>query len=377
MKRSLFTLLMIVFVPSALLMAQAYTFGYDAAGNRTSRTLDCEGVPGVELGAPAAEFCEGASIILDAGNDFESYIWDEEEGGSQLIITSPGTYVLEVTDTYGCVSTDQVTVTMTPSPIINLDAPPPICEGSSYIIDAGSGYETYTWDGTPGTSQLEVTTAGTYLLVATDANNCISTGSVTITTLPTPEIRIANLYDPDAILPNPLIADITETINLVVLGGNSDGTYLWSDNNTSDRRVIPMQVIQDLYDGYVEGWVQFTAINGCTGEDAVILQVATPPQSVAESSNEEENNILNEEILEQTVYNLFPNPTNDKFFVSVSDPQKVKRIILFDLKGNVLQNFENIKSYPFEVDLSKHPNGVYLLKVIEEFSFREFKVIRN
>ena len=143
MKKLYFTFFLIVFTGSVALNGQtAITFGYDNAGNRISRAIDCEGQPKVELGDPTAAFCEGNIMLVDAGTGFESYIWNGEEGESQLVITNPGTYRLEVVDEFGCISSDEVDVSIIASEIINLGGDVTICEGNSHILDAGSSFET-------------------------------------------------------------------------------------------------------------------------------------------------------------------------------------------------------------------------------------------
>lgn len=56
------------------------------------------------------EFCKGKTIILDAGSGFTSYLWNTGATTQTIIVSTPGTYSVKVTNNFGCENTDNVQV---------------------------------------------------------------------------------------------------------------------------------------------------------------------------------------------------------------------------------------------------------------------------
>ena len=73
--------------------------------------------------------------------------------------------------------------------------------------------------------------------------------------------------------------------------------------------------------------------------------------------------VLNEGSLENG-FKIYPNPSNGNFTV---DTHMLKydniTISVYDLLGSKIQKFENIKSFPFKMDLNELSNGIYYFKI--------------
>lgn len=73
--------------------------------------------------------------------------------------------------------------------------------------------------------------------------------------------------------------------------------------------------------------------------------------------------VLNEGSLENG-FQIYPNPSNGNFTV---DTHMLKydniSISVYDLLGSKIQKFENIKSFPFKMDLNDLSNGIYYFKI--------------
>jgi len=73
--------------------------------------------------------------------------------------------------------------------------------------------------------------------------------------------------------------------------------------------------------------------------------------------------LLNEGSLENG-FKIYPNPSNGNFTV---DTHMLKydniSISVYDLLGSKIQKFENIKSFPFKMDLNDLSNGIYYFKI--------------
>lgn len=83
--------------------------------------------PEVNLGDDR-NFCEGTSVTLDAGFNFEGYIWSTGATNSSIDVSAPGAYWVEVTDANLCTNRDTVNLTMDPLPVA-----PQILSGPSTV----------------------------------------------------------------------------------------------------------------------------------------------------------------------------------------------------------------------------------------------------
>src|SRR5213075_846202 len=67
-------------------------------------------VPSISLGNDTVV---SASITLDAGGGFASYLWSNSETTQTILVGNTGTYSVTVTDANGCVASDTINVLMT------------------------------------------------------------------------------------------------------------------------------------------------------------------------------------------------------------------------------------------------------------------------
>lgn len=141
-------------------------------------------ISAVDLGVATANVCAGDSLLLDAGT-FNSYAWSTTEVSQSIYVSAVGMYVVTVTDSLGCVSSDSTDITTSlPVPAITglVDT---ICANGSMILDAGAGFSSYSWT-TSGSSQSETVNGAslplgdnTVTVTVTDANGCSNTDAVT------------------------------------------------------------------------------------------------------------------------------------------------------------------------------------------------------
>ncbi|MFA8437210.1 MAG: hypothetical protein ACEPOZ_22095, partial [Marinifilaceae bacterium] len=136
--------------------------------------------PMVDLG-PNQELASGGSIVLDAGKDVVSYLWNDGSVDRWLTVDQPGVYSVRVTDSNGCTAIDMVTVS-------DGSAFPPqvslgdtiICEGNSVDLDAGSGF-LFNWNTGDLTGKItvaptETTTYSLRVFEPDESNQLIENG---------------------------------------------------------------------------------------------------------------------------------------------------------------------------------------------------------
>ncbi len=130
--------------------------------------------------------CEGNFITFDAGTH-NSYLWSDGSTEQTLTTGDSGTYWVEVTNEFGVtVKSDDLNVTVNPTPIVEYQTTSPLCyESNSGQIVLSSLNNTpvasVVWDNGLTGSVLEELSAGVYAYLYTDINGCEASGSVELT----------------------------------------------------------------------------------------------------------------------------------------------------------------------------------------------------
>ncbi len=234
-----------------LLMVGGLQSGADLYGQ-------CQGF-NVSVDAPPwYSFCAGEMIDLvstvSGGTGPYTYSWST--GGTGPIETIPGPAVsmnifLTVTDANGCVATASAHIKPQNMNIFISVSGGPACEIVEFITLQATGGPTYTylWSTGETTQSIDVNTAGTYSVTATDSDTgCTAEASVTPTffPLPTPEI-IGDIL---------VCTGVPTTLSVT---GGPYATYQWGPNGGSSP-----ELITDVAGNYT---VTITDDNGCPGED--------------------------------------------------------------------------------------------------------------
>ncbi len=141
-------------------------------------------------------YCTNSFTTLTATGG-TMYSWSGPGGATssidQIVVTTPGTYTVIVTDDNNCTSTESVDVIEDAnlSPVI---AGTNICDGSTTTLDAGI-FTMWQWfdpSGTPlGTSQTQdVSAPGIYSVEVQDASGCTGSGTFEVMEFSTPTVNV-------------------------------------------------------------------------------------------------------------------------------------------------------------------------------------------
>lgn len=155
----------------------------DAIGNSTSvvdnAIFTINNLPVVNAG-PDQAVCQGTSVTLTATGAI-IYVWNNGVmNGVSFVPTSTATYTVTGTDANGCINTDQVTVTVSPLPIVNAGPDQSVCPGASVTL-SGSGASSYSWNnGVTNNVPFVPTSTMTYTVTGTSMQGCINTDQVTV-----------------------------------------------------------------------------------------------------------------------------------------------------------------------------------------------------
>jgi len=153
-------------------------------------------VSGVSVG-PNQTICPGTSATLTAysnGIPSPSYLWTPGNLTGATVIVTPASTTIYTVTVNGSL-TSSVTVTVRPKPVVNAGPDVSIAAASTVSLNASVTFLTvapyaYAWSTTGGsivsggaTPTLTVGAAGTYSVMVTDANGCISSPDEAVVTL--------------------------------------------------------------------------------------------------------------------------------------------------------------------------------------------------
>ncbi|MBK6635239.1 MAG: gliding motility-associated C-terminal domain-containing protein [Chitinophagaceae bacterium] len=140
--------------------------------------------------------CEGETLILDPGR-FNSYLWQDQSTAPQFVVTTPGTYLVTVSNQFNCKASARMTVRESvPLPKSFLPKDQPLCSGNVLNINV-PGYRSYTWSTGTTTPGIEIRNAGNYYLTVTGFDNCVGTDTITIQEIKCIPIGIPNAFTPN------------------------------------------------------------------------------------------------------------------------------------------------------------------------------------
>ncbi|WP_170110395.1 gliding motility-associated C-terminal domain-containing protein [Flavilitoribacter nigricans] len=210
-------------------------------------------LPQFSLG-PDTTLCSGEALLFDFSGVGDTYRWQDNSDAPVYNIDRSGQYALSITRN-GCSTTDELNVTVSPTPDVDLGPDLALCEGETTTLFApGNAGFTYRWQDGSTLSSFTVDQSGDYAVSVT-ADGCTGQDNVSITVTPLPRFDLG----PDRNLcPE-------ETINFD-LGGLGD-EYRWQDGNTSPNYTI------------TEGGAYTLALSaaGCRYADTVVITAVAAP----------------------------------------------------------------------------------------------------
>ncbi|HEX6333254.1 MAG TPA: gliding motility-associated C-terminal domain-containing protein, partial [Flavisolibacter sp.] len=153
--------------------------------------------PVVSLGSSSA-LCDGSTRTLQPGT-FSSYLWNTGSSASQLTVSAPGTYSVQVTDANGCAGTGSVTITgLIALPAGFLPADTAICSYGTMQLAASGNFTSHNWNTGATTQAITITQPGAYWLTVTGPEGCSGTDTVTVEA----KDCLRGFYAPTAFTPN-------------------------------------------------------------------------------------------------------------------------------------------------------------------------------
>lgn len=304
-----------------------------------------EVAPTVIAESDVDEICIGGSYTLIGSGADEFYWGGGIVDGSPITPVTAGTYVHLLTGVSpsGCVGTDEVTVVVHPTPVVNAGLNQAQCTGMELILN-GSGAATYEWSPAITDGEPFVVASGetTYTVTGTDEFGCVGTDEVIVTGVDYPAIT-AVVTDEYALY--------GASIDLTVTGGSGIYGYTWSHGPTT-------QDVTGLYEGsYMVTVDDIGVADGiCTVVDSVFI--------IKRFVGVDELN--GQELI------VYPTPTDDNITIAMKGNFMYE---IAALNGEILLTGSGVDNKI--VDIEDFAAGTYLVNVIIGADTKTFKVVKN
>ncbi|MBL7891971.1 MAG: hypothetical protein JNL63_05035, partial [Bacteroidia bacterium] len=208
-----------------------------------------------------------ATVVANGGTGTLTYNWSNGSSGVTSVTgLSPITYAVSVTDALGCTRVSTVIITQPSAIVAFVSTVSSTCgnaNGSASVAaTGGTGPYAFSWSPSGATGQ----TAGGFTAIAiictvTDANNCTTTATATISDIP------GGVASASVINHVKCSGGNDGSITATVTGGTSPHNYVWSTGTSTQ---IQSNLIQGTYT------VTATDANGCTSP-ATITITEPPP----------------------------------------------------------------------------------------------------
>jgi gliding motility-associated-like protein len=205
--------------------------------------------------------CPGDSVLLDAGDNYVQYIWQDGSYEITYQAKTAGVYVVYVSNTCGELSSDEITISTAVLPKLFHVASMAPCANDTFSITADPSYLSYAWgageniEANGNKAKANFSSSASIVLAAVSDYGCTAKDTMAI-----------NLLFPR---PVKLGADttlcFTDSITFLTDGGYS--SYKWSTGSTNSILKVnnPGQ-----YD------VTAQDMNGCFARDTVVVKKFNP-----------------------------------------------------------------------------------------------------
>jgi gliding motility-associated-like protein len=143
--------------------------------------------------------CKDQNDVLDAGDGFASYLWQDGSSRQEFKVRAPGTYWVSITDANNCSNSDTahiLSIVQTPANFIYADTVK--CLYETISLEPYRHFASYLWNDGSTSPRLTVNDAGIYSLNVTDTNGCSGNAAIHVTQVVCPDL----IYFPSAFTPN-------------------------------------------------------------------------------------------------------------------------------------------------------------------------------
>jgi PKD repeat protein len=284
-----------------------------------------------------------------------TYSWDfdgngladsEFPGSTAFTFSEAGIYNATLTIDNGgqCLAYKTIPVQVTAPPAVTLGADVFLCNDSTVVLDAGTGYSWYFWPDGSANQTYTIDQVGEYWVTVADAKSCQNSDTIRVAFLgdPVPSFEYSYRLSLDGVYVN-----FTNTTD------NGTG-YMWDfgDGSPPVFEANPIHLYEEYFfykNTFYE--VTMTATNDCGRPITTAQMISLSPTA------------LTEDIAGMAVY---PNPVTDILVVQLDDAlARPIQLQLFDPQGKSVWRLDKPALYN-EVDVSAMRAGLYILAMVRE-----------
>ena len=209
----------------------------DANGCKDTANTSVNDLGGPSVTADSTDvLCNGgntgtATATASGGTPGYTYIWSNNQTTATATGLIAGTYTVTVFDQNQCQASTTIVVNEPAALSCTTQGTNPLCNGGSdgsatVSVQGGTSGYTYAWSNGDATATADTLIAGTYTVTVTDANQCITTCTVTIGEPTALNCQIQGN--------GPLCNGGSDgSATIIGLGGTQPYTYVWSNGQTS------------------------------------------------------------------------------------------------------------------------------------------------
>jgi len=311
--------------------------------------------------------------VLNPGGSFQ-WFTDSCGGapvgnGSSITFTPNDTitYFVRAEDTCGVTACDSIVINVIPSPSIPvITGNNNFCPGTSIILDAGSGFNGYSWSTGSVAQTTPVSVGGDYIVTVTSANGCSSMASVTVIPFPRPPVFIMAASNLEMCLGDTVHLDAT------ISAGYS---YQWYMNSNA---------ISGATNSYYDAWsggkytCQVTDWNSCdsTSNPLKVKIICMPPfdpeQSKSGSINDDND---------RASLNVHYNSSHSLAIVSCHNFRGEKYVLqVTDVNGKIIYHSSGSMTTPefvAEINYATFAPNIYLVTIRTEMEFLTSRFVKE
>ncbi|WNJ17828.1 gliding motility-associated C-terminal domain-containing protein [Pontibacter sp. G13] len=238
-----------LFNDSIFAVAPTTTTTYHVNGWYDTATVTVHILPEeIALGADTT-ICPQDTVLLLASLEDGTYLWSDQSTDSQLLVTQPGLYWVDVQFACGTAK-DTIVIDHIAPPQISLGPDTAICPQDTLSLSVAQSGWTYQWQDQSNTVQYPASQTGLYWVMATDQCGSQDTDSIWISHIPPPVVRLGidtAICPHDTLLLNPQVSNVS---------------FTWQD-----------QSVQSQFHASQPGWywVEISDLCGQTDRDSLQL----------------------------------------------------------------------------------------------------------
>lgn len=206
--------------------------------------------------------CASDSIMLNASNGFNSYLWQDSSTDSIITVKTGGQYYVQVSNSCGDVYSDTIHIQQAIIPVISLGKDTAVCLSDTIPLNASGNFASYQWTGDWNTNEQ----TQTILLPVTGSKQIIVTGNTTEHCHASDTIFISVIQPPNLYLGKDTTFCTGDSMKLSAPAAFV--SYIW---NTGEYTPSVQIKTAGTF------WVTVTDNNGCRAKDTITTNTYAAP----------------------------------------------------------------------------------------------------